>query len=242
VRDTFDHTACRETIRRALVRLELSWKKAKKLLSRADPAKRAAFVATIQAALGRALRDQELLVYVDEAHVHQDADLGYGWSVRGERYWVCSSSPGLKAKVSFYGLYVYNEGRVHIWDFERANGEYTVRVLERLRRQYPGRAIRVIWDGAGYHRSAATCAAATRLGITLEILPAYSPDFMPVEALWRWLREDVTYNHCHHTADELRARVQDFERRINESPLVLADRLWVKDELDPEEEKLRIPR
>ena len=86
MRDTFDHTACRETIRRALVRLELSWKKAKKLLSRADPAKRAAFVATIQAALGRALRDQELLVYVDEAHVHQDADLGYGWSVRGERY------------------------------------------------------------------------------------------------------------------------------------------------------------
>ena len=104
----------RETIRAALHRLKLSWKKGKKLLSRADPAKRAAFVATIQAVLGRAQRDEELLVYIDEAHIHQDADVGYGWSVRGERLWVCSSSPGLSAKASFYGLYLYNEGQVRI--------------------------------------------------------------------------------------------------------------------------------
>jgi hypothetical protein len=30
--------------------------------------------------------------------------------------------------------------------------------------------------------------------------------------------------------------------RINEDPIALADRLWVKDELDPDEEKLRISR
>jgi transposase len=242
VQETFGVTACRETIRQALHRLDLSWKQAKKLLSRADPAKRAAFVATIQAALRTAQRDEELLVYVDEAHVHQDVDLGHGWSVRGERFWVCSSSPGLSAKVSFYGVYLYNEGRVCIWDFERANGEYTVRVLERLRREHPGRAIRVVWDGAGYHRGQAVLAAAARLRITLEPLPGYSPDFMPVEALWRWLREDVTYHTCHHTRDELLARVREFEHRINADPYAVADRLWVKDSLDPEEEKLRVSR
>ena len=71
-------------------------------------------------------------------------------------------------------------------------------------------------------------------------LPAYSPDFMPVEALWRWLREDVTYNHCHDTCQELIERVAAFEQRINKDLYVLADRLWVKDELDPEEEALRL--
>lgn len=242
VRDTFARTACRETIRQALRGLDLSWKKAKKLLSRADPAQRAAFVETIQTALRKAQDDRELLVYIDEAHIHQDADLGHGWSRRGARYWVSSSSPGLSAKVSFYGLYLYNEGRVCIWDFERANGEYTVRVLERLRREHPGRAIRVVWDGAGYHRGAAVRDAAARLGITLEPLPGYSPDFMPVEALWRWLREDVTYNYCHQTRDELLARVRAFGLRINEDAIALADRLWVKDHLNPEEEELRIPR
>ncbi len=70
-------------------------------------------------------------------------------------------------------------------------------------------------------------------------LPGYSPDLMPVEALWRWLREDVTYHHCHRTAEDLTRRVDAFEARINHDPCALADRLWVKDHLDPDEEKLR---
>jgi hypothetical protein len=49
------------------------------------------------------------VVYVDEAHIHQDADLGYGWAKRGQRFWVASRAPGLSARVSFYGLYLYKE-------------------------------------------------------------------------------------------------------------------------------------
>jgi hypothetical protein len=54
---------------------------------------------------GGAQRDRHELVYVDEAHIHQDVDPGYGWGVRGIPFHVASSSPGLSAKVSFYGLY-----------------------------------------------------------------------------------------------------------------------------------------
>src|SRR3954452_11227616 len=36
------------------------------------------------------------------------------WAERGERFWVASSSPGLSARVSFYGLYLYNEGQVRL--------------------------------------------------------------------------------------------------------------------------------
>src|SRR4051812_44608617 len=61
--------------------------------------------------------------------------------------------------------------------------------------------------------------------------------FMPVEALWRWLREDVTYHYCHPTAEDLSRRVAAFETRLNQD--ACADRLWVKDHLDPDEEKLR---
>ena len=62
---------------------------------------------------------------------------------------------------------------------------------------------------------------------------------MPVEALWRWLREDVTHHHCHPTADDLSRRVAAFEARLNQDRCTVADRLWGKDRLDPEEEKLR---
>ena len=64
--------------------------------------------------LDGAQRDQHLLVYVDEAHIHQDADLGCGWAERGQRLWVASRSPGLSARISFYGLYLYNEGQVQL--------------------------------------------------------------------------------------------------------------------------------
>jgi hypothetical protein len=50
--------------------------------------------------LDAARDERHHLVYLDEAHIHQDVDLGYGWAERGKRFDVVSSSPGLKAKVS----------------------------------------------------------------------------------------------------------------------------------------------
>ena len=239
VREQFGRTCCRETIRAALHRLELSWKKAKKLLGRADPVRRQAFVEQLQSVLAEAQRDRQLLVYLDEAHIHQDADLGYGWAERGQRLWVASSSPGLSAKISLYGLYLYNEGEVRLWPYPRANGEHTMDVLRRLRAEFPDRELILLWDGASYHRARAVRDVAAALRIELMPLPGYSPDLMPVEALWRWLREDITYHHCHATLDDLTRRVAAFQIRINQQPCILADRLWVKDCLDPEEEKLR---
>ncbi|MDB5243471.1 MAG: hypothetical protein JWP57_4096 [Spirosoma sp.] len=57
---------------------------------------------------------------------------------------------------------------------------------------------------------------------------------MPVEALWRWLRGDVTYHHCHATADNLTRRVAAFGARVNQDPCAAADGLWVKVHLDPD--------
>jgi hypothetical protein len=171
VRERFGLVCCRETIRAALYRRKLSWKKAKKLLGRADPERRQAFVERLQDVLAGAQRDRHLVVYVDEAHIHQDADLGYGWAKRGERFWVASSSPGLSARVSFYGLYLYNEGQVRLWPFPRANGDHTIAVLRRLRAAFPNETLIVLWDGAPYHRAQAVGEAARTLDITLMPLP-----------------------------------------------------------------------
>ncbi len=90
------------------------------------------------------------------------------------------------------------------------------------------------------HRAQRVQSVATLLGVKIDPLPPYSPDFMPVEHLWQWLREDVTDHACYANADELKQRVEPFQHQINADPLAIADRLWVKNHLDPQEEKLRV--
>lgn len=62
VEKQFARVCGRETIRRALKRLGLSWKQAKKLLGKADTAQRQAFVEQIQDLLRGAMYDKHLLV------------------------------------------------------------------------------------------------------------------------------------------------------------------------------------
>jgi len=239
VKDKFNIDCCRDTLCKVLKGLGFSWKKARKLLNKANPDKRAAFLEKLETLLDDALHQRCLLVYIDEAHVHLDTDEGYGWSIRGERFWVSSSSPG-RLKVSFYGIYLYNLGQVRIFPYDTANKFNTVDVLKKLRAEFPDMPIKMVWDGAPYHRAQLVKEAAQTLDIGLEPLPGYSPDFMPVEHLWHWLREDVTYHTCYEKKADLIAQVEQFQRRINADPYAVADRLWVTTHLKPEEEKLRV--
>jgi hypothetical protein len=137
VQARFGRLCCRETLRAALHRLDLSWQKAKQRLGRASRQRRAAFVEQRRPVLDGAQRDQHVLVYLDEAHIHQDAALGYGWGERGKRFHVASTSAGLAARVSLYGLYLYNDGQVRLWPYARANGAHTTAVLHRLSAGFP---------------------------------------------------------------------------------------------------------
>jgi len=165
--------------------------------------------------------------------------VGSGWSIRGERFWVSSSSPG-REKVSFYGVYLYNLAQVRVFAADKGDQFNTIDVLKRLRVECPDVPLKWVWDGAPYHRAQTVQAAATALDIALALLPAYSPDFMPVEPLWQWLREEVTDHACYTSKAALQQRVAQFQQEINAQPLALADRLGVKNHLDPEEEKLRV--
>ena len=154
---------CRETVRKALKKMSFSWKKAKKLLNKASKVKRDEFLQKITELLDDALHQRHLLLYIDEAHIHLDTDEGYGWSIEGKRFWardsrnlfplkksrcwVSSSSPGRK-KVSFYGVYIYNQATTRIFPYEKAEKNNTIDVLTKLRTEFPGQKMTIIWDGS----------------------------------------------------------------------------------------------
>lgn len=230
----------RSTLRRILKQGGLSWKKCKKLLSKADPDKRIAFVEQFQALYERMCRDEISIVYVDESHFHQDLDLGYTWADVGKPVWRESTSPPLRARINWYGAYDFGQGQAFIWHEGKCNGEHTIQFLQRLRAwlQPAERPLVIIWDGAPWHRSQAVRTQAQQLGIELLPLPGYSPDLNPIEGMWKWMREEVTQHFCHASLHDLFLDCKDFIAHINLDPDAMISRLWPKFDLDPVYEKL----
>lgn len=230
----------RSRLRHLLKAGGLSWKKCKKLLRKADPAKRMAFVAAFQLLFERMCRDELCIVYVDESHFHQDLDLGYTWAPVGKPVWRESSSPPLSARINWYGAYDFSQGQAFIWQEGKCNSEHTVQFLQRLTAwlQLTDRQLVIIWDGASWHRSQMVRTQAQQLGIQLIQLPAYSPDLNPIEGLWKWMREDVTQHICHDSLHDLFLDCKAFIERINLDPDAMISRLWPRFDLDPDYEKL----
>ncbi len=83
LKDKWNIDCCRETVRKILKKSGFSGKKAKKLLNKGNTEKRAEFVEKIPGLLDDALHQNQLLIYIDEAHIHLDTDEGYGCSING---------------------------------------------------------------------------------------------------------------------------------------------------------------
>ena len=240
VKAVFDCEIGRTTLRKLLRRNRLSWKKCQKVLRKADAAKRAAYIETFQKHFAQVCQGAIRLLYLDESHFHRDMDLGYTWAEQGKAAWRLSDCPPLSDRIDWYGAYDFSCGQCFIWNEGACNGENTVKFLNHLAAWLgPSSCLTVIiWDGAPCHKAQLVQDAAAALGFTLAPLPGYSPDLNPIEGLWKWMREEVTQNHCYNTMRELFDASKSFIRRINLDPLHLVSRLWPVFELDPEYEKL----
>jgi transposase len=220
-----------------------SWKKCKKLLAKAKPAERQKYIAQLSQMFVEMCDDRAIIIYIDEAHFHQDFDLGYSWSEKGVPQWIKSQSPGRSAKVNYYGAYDFTRGQCFLWRCDKFCGENTVTFLQELTSwlgDTEPKTVYVILDNAPWHRSHLAREAATTLGLVLIPLPVYSPDLNPIEGLWKWLREDVTQLSCYLTVSALAEACMAFINRINLEPDLLLKRLWPKFDLDPDFEKLLV--
>jgi transposase len=91
------------------------------------------------------------------------------------------------------------------------NAATMVDFLRSLREKYSGPLI-VIWDNGPAHRGEAirTYLSTPDLHLRLVALPPYSPDFNPDEAIWQWIRAEITANTCFGTAERVREKVDAF--------------------------------
>lgn len=206
------------TCQRALHRLGFVWKRPKRLLLKADAAKRAAFVERYRTVLKAAIARGARLFFADEAHFRADGDLRGLWVRRGADALVVSSSPGSGAKASFYAAVCLETGEVCAAQLDgTSTAAASVAFLKLLRDEYPGEVI-VIWDNAPAHHGDAlrTYLETPELNLQLIALPPYSPDYNGTEELWKWLRDEVTANTCFGTAANVAAAVWQFLLGLND--------------------------
>jgi len=208
----FGLTLSRATCLRYLHRLGFVCKRPKKLLAKADPAKRADFVRTYAEVLDDAVQTGASICFVDEAHFRADAELTRLWTPKGEPALVSSTSPRRAEKAAYYSAVCLETGVVDVMPLEgNSSAATSVAFLQYLRAAHAEPLI-VIWDNAPAHRGEELRAYLTTPALRLRLvaLPAYSPDYNADEAIWKWARADVTANTCWGTARRVREPLTAF--------------------------------
>jgi transposase len=146
----------RTALRTLLRQNGLSWKKCQKLLKKANPAKRAAFMQEFQVRFAQVRDEQIRLVYVDESHFHRDLEVGYTWTPKGKPAWRLSDCPPLSERINWYGAYDFNQGQCFLWNEGGCHSENTMQFLHHLTAWLGDvtTPVVIIWDGAPWHRAA----------------------------------------------------------------------------------------
>ena len=208
----FGVTLRRSSCVRYLHRLGFVVRRPKKRLLKADAAKRAAFVDEYAALRRAAQRSGAKHFFVDEAHFYADVDLRGKWVLKGQPALVDSTSPRYGEKASYYSAVCLETGEVEAMPLEgNSTAETSTSFLKQLRAHHTEPLV-VFWDNGPVHGGAPIRAYLTTPDLRLRLvrLPAYSPDFNADEAIWDWVRDEVTANTCFGTAANVRAHVDPF--------------------------------
>lgn len=175
--------------------LGFSFQKARFVSDHLDAAKRLVWLQDKWPAIVRAARRcKGVILFEDEASFAQWGSLSYTWARRGRQPEVPTS--GKRKGYKVFGAIDYFSGRLFFQGIEgRFNSESYQAFLQMILAQTTQHLF-LIHDGARYHTSAATQAflAAHRDRITAEPLPSYSPDYNPIEFLWKKTKQRATHN------------------------------------------------
>lgn len=152
---------------------------------------------------------QVLLLFGDECSFAQWGSLSYTWARRGHQPTVKTS--GKRKGYKVFGFIDYFTGALF---YKGHTGKFTTETyqafIEDVLTQTTQHLI-IVQDGAKYHTSQAMQEffAGHVERITVEQLPRYSPDFNPIEHLWRNVKKQATHLRYFATYEALITKVEE---------------------------------
>jgi transposase len=199
--------------------LGFSFQKARFVSDHLDEAARQHWLTETWPEIRRVAQEKSaMILFGDEASFAQWGSLSYTWAPKGQQPTVKTS--GKRKGYKVFGLIDFFSGRL-FWQghTDRFNTESYMAFLADVLTQTEQHLL-LIQDGARYHTSKAMqdffAAHADRL--TRYQLPSYSPDFNPIEYLWRNVKKDAT--HLKYFADfaELKQKVDKTMQQLATLP------------------------
>jgi transposase len=154
----------------------------------------------------------------DETALREFPPLRASWSKRGEPARVVIS--GRNKRRAILGALNATTGELVRTVRDRCRTDDVLAGVEALGAVRPEAPKLLIWDNAPPHMPHRVRDAAREAGIAIAFLPFRSPELMPLEDLWRGLKQTVAANRCYASLDELAERalawlddMPDAERR-----------------------------
>jgi transposase len=193
-----------------LCNLGFSYQKARFVSDHLDPERRRHWrEQTWPTIVAEAQRRGALLLFGDEASFAPWGSLAYTWARRGHQPTVptCGKRKALKV----FGLIDYFSGRF-FWQQQTARFTADAyRTFLETVLQHTDRPIVLLQDGAAYHRAATLTPffAAHAARLTVYQLPGYSPDYNPIEHLWKNLKNRSTHLRYFPSFEDLTSSVAE---------------------------------
>jgi transposase len=178
---------------------KISWQKAQPKNPRKDPELVKKKTEEIQKQLGELLpkiHSEDIVLYaLDEMHLLEGDLISHLWGDTEKRLKIPINNE--KNRQTYYGALNLFKPELIIEEYDKGNGENTVKFVQKILEINKGKRVILYWDGAAYHRGEDMQKFLTEINwdreakdwrVTCHLFAPYAPEQNPIEAIWLSLK------------------------------------------------------
>lgn len=142
------------------------------------------------------------------------------WETQSRRAWLKTNQKTIirvnrtKEYQSFLGSLNLKTGQCHLYSLSWQNQEEVVKALRKLKKQYAGKDICLVWDNAKWHKGKLIRqelkTGKSLANFYLVNFPPYAPDTNPQEHVWKYVRDRIV----HKPTTSFKQKVNNFKLAV----------------------------
>ncbi len=155
------------------------------------------------------LSDSEAICFMDGVHPTHNTKPAYGRIKTGINCTIRTNTD--RQRINLSGAIDIESKKVVIMEDQMLNTDSTMRFLKKLELSYPHKdKVYLFCDNARYYRNKTVQAFLKDSKIDMQFLPPYSPNFNPIERLWKLMNEQVINNTYYPQFSDFKNRILGF--------------------------------